>query len=128
MNHTLDDVWREAEKIVSAHPDPSARRWFETFSTMDALIRRIAATPLVENDPTARKLLEGFEHCATIEDIAARIDLLTDHVDSLVRAKLIADGKDPGPAKRSASRRSAGSADSPADDEDDHVRRTVLRL
>ena len=130
MTLSIDDAWREAERIVAADPTPEARRWFEVFSRMEGLLRRIGELPFVKDDPTSNRIFESFATCETMESLCERIDLLVDHVQSLFRAKMIAEGRDPGPAP-APSRRGplARDGDLAADPEADaRPVRNVLKL
>lgn len=130
LTSPIDQAWREAERIVEAHPVPEMRRWFETFSRMDGLLRQIAELPFVQDDPTANRIMESFATCETMDDLSDRIDLLLDHVRSLFHAKLIAEGRDPSsisrPRRGGAVPRERG--DIPDTDADERPSRTVLKL
>lgn len=130
MTISIDDAWREAERIVAADRSPEARRWFEIFSRMDGLLRQIAELPFVKDDPTSDRIFESFATCETMEDLCERIDLLVDHVQSLFRAKLIAEGRDPGPARMTERRGAPVRQALTADDAEAGERpsRNVLKL
>jgi hypothetical protein len=127
---SIDDAWREAERIVAADPTPEARRWFEIFSRMDGLLRQIAELPFVKDDPTSNRIFESFATCETMEDLFERIDRLVDHVQSLFRAKMLAEGRDPGPARMTARRGPPAMESVSADDSDavERPSRNVLKL
>ncbi len=97
---------------------------------MDGLLRQIGDLPFVKDDPTANRIMESFATCETMESLVERIDLLIDHVQSLFRSKLIAEGGDPAALPRAPRKRGVLQQDGRAAEEDPATpaSRTVLKL
>lgn len=132
MSKELDEFIRETKAWYAVNGTPEEQRWVDLYSRMDDLMSQIIKAPLVANDPMAQRILEGFGRCDSMELIARQVDILAEHVEALVRAKLEREGKSM-PERETAGHRKTihgitGSESVTDDHSSSRVARTVMKL